>query len=99
MATILAGARIGQRIGAGVGQTERVIQLAVRQQPGIGGDRGATKLKPQATVEIEPQRTPVRFTRRVRHCRPAWFPTSYCILSQNRRECAQNARLIGGMRD
>ena len=54
VATILAGARISKRIGTRVGQTHRVIQLAVSQQPGIGGDRRAAKLQQQATVEIEP---------------------------------------------
>jgi hypothetical protein len=52
--TILAGARISKRIGRRVGQTHRVIQLTVRQQPGIRGDRRAAKLQQQATVEIEP---------------------------------------------
>jgi hypothetical protein len=66
MATVLASARIRQRIGCRVGQAQRVIQLAVRQQPAIGGDRGTAKLQHQTTVEIEPQ----SFTRRVRHRRP-----------------------------
>ena len=48
-----------------VGQAQRVIQLAIRQQPGIGGDHAATKLEHQTPVEIELQRAPVRFTRRV----------------------------------
>ena len=73
-------------------------QFAIRQQSGIGGDRRTAKLEHQAAVEIEPQRTPVRFTRRVRHCCPGWSPTSYGILTHNRRECAENLRLIGGMR-
>ena len=51
---VLAGARIGERIGRCVGQTHHVIQLTVRQQPGIGGDRRAAKLQQQATVKIEP---------------------------------------------
>ena len=75
MATVLAGARVGQRIGTRVGQAQRVIQLAIGQQPGIGGDRGAAKLQHQTTVEIEPQSAPVRFTRRVRHRRPVRSPT------------------------
>jgi hypothetical protein len=62
VAAILAGARVGERIGPRVSQAHRVIQLAIRQQPGIGGDRRAAKLQHHATVEIEPQRTPVCFT-------------------------------------
>jgi len=54
VANLLAGARIGERIGRRVGQTHRIIQLTVRQQPGIGGYRRAAKLQQQATVEIEP---------------------------------------------
>jgi hypothetical protein len=79
-------------------RAQRVIQLAIGQQPGIGGDRGTTKLQHQTPVEIELQCALARFTRRVRHCRPAWSPTNYSILTHNRRKCAQNARLIGGMR-
>jgi hypothetical protein len=45
MATVLTGARGGQRIGARVGQAKRVLQLTVRQQSGVGGDRGAAKLQ------------------------------------------------------
>jgi hypothetical protein len=74
VATVLAGARVGQRIGARVGQAQRVIQFAVSQQPGIVGDCGAAKSQQQTTVEIEPQRTPIRFTRRARHCRPISIP-------------------------
>jgi hypothetical protein len=62
--TVLAGACIRQRIGRRVGQAQRVVQLVVRQQPGIGGDRGAAKLQHQLTVEIEPQSALIRFTRR-----------------------------------
>jgi len=45
VATVLASARIRQPIGTRVGQAQPVIQLAVSQQPGIGGDRGAPKLQ------------------------------------------------------
>jgi hypothetical protein len=75
MAAVLAGARIGEGVGTRVGQSQRVVQLAIGEQPGIGRDRGAAKLEHQAAVEIEPQHTPIRFTRRVRHCCPARSPT------------------------
>ena len=55
MATVLATARIRQRLGSRFGQPKRVVQLAVSQQSGIGGNRGTAKLQPQTTVEIEPQ--------------------------------------------
>src|SRR4029077_12137370 len=74
MTTILASARVGKHLSPRVSQTDRIIQFAIRQQSGIGGDRRTAKLEHQAAVEIEPQRTPVRFTRRVRHCCPGWSP-------------------------
>jgi hypothetical protein len=77
MAAVLAGARIGEQVTGRVGQAESVIQLAIGQQPGVRRDRRAAKLQPQATVEIEPQRTPVRFTRRFRHRRPSRSPARY----------------------
>lgn len=40
-----ARVRIGERIGIRVGQAQRIIQLAVGQQPGIGGDRRAAKIE------------------------------------------------------
>ena len=55
MTTVFSGVPIGERIGTRVGQPERIIQLAIGQQPGIGGDRGTAKLQQQTTVEIEPQ--------------------------------------------
>jgi hypothetical protein len=57
--------RASQRIGTRAGQAWRVILLTVGKQPCIGGDRRAAKLKHQAAVEIEPQRTSIPFTRRV----------------------------------
>jgi hypothetical protein len=38
--TILAGTRVDQHIGTGVGQPHRVVQFPIGQQPGVGGDRG-----------------------------------------------------------
>ena len=55
MPTVLAGARVGQRIGRRVGQAQRVVQFAVGQQSGIGGNRRTAKLEHQTAVEIEPQ--------------------------------------------
>ena len=66
MPAILAGARIGEHVTTRVAQAHRVIQSAIGQQPGIGGDRGAAKLEHQPAVKIEPQ-PPIRFTHWVRH--------------------------------
>jgi hypothetical protein len=54
MATLLASARVSQLVGIRVGQAQRIIQLAVSQQSGIGGDRRAAKLQQQTRVEIDP---------------------------------------------
>ena len=70
MATVLAGARVRQRLGSRVGQVQGIVQVAVGQQPGIGGNRRTAKLHQQTTVEIEPQSTLVRFTRQAHHRRP-----------------------------
>ena len=59
VAAVPARARIGEHVAAGVGQAQRVIQLAIRQQPGIGGDHAAAKLEHQAAVEIEPFSAPL----------------------------------------
>jgi hypothetical protein len=67
--TILASTCIGECFGTGLGQAHRVVQLAIGQQPRIGGDHAAAKLKQQTAVKIEPQSTPIRFTHRVRHSR------------------------------
>jgi hypothetical protein len=77
MATILAGAAIGEFVTGRVGQAQRVIQLAIGQQPGVGGDRSAAKLKHQAAVETEPQSALVRLTLRVPHRRPIRSPASH----------------------
>jgi hypothetical protein len=45
MATILAGARVDQGVGTHIGQAQCVIQLTIRQQPSVGGDRGTAKLQ------------------------------------------------------
>jgi hypothetical protein len=50
MTAVLAGARVRQS-GARVAQAQRVIQFAVSQQPGIGGDRGAAKLQQPPPLE------------------------------------------------
>ena len=69
--SVLAGAYIRQSLATGCGQSEHVVQFAIRQQSGIGGDHRTAELEHQAAVEIEPQRLAVRFTRRVPHAAPS----------------------------
>jgi hypothetical protein len=71
---VLAAACVREGIGIRARQTRPVIQLAVGQQPSISGDRGSAKWQHQATAEIEPQSTPIRFTRRIPHRCPGCSP-------------------------
>jgi hypothetical protein len=59
-----------------IGQPKRVVQFAVGQQAGVAGDAAAVEFQPQATVEIEPQRSVIRFTRRVFHERATMIETT-----------------------
>ena len=52
-----------------IGQPERVVQFAIGQQSGVGGDAVAVEFQLQAAVEIDPQRAVIRFTRWVFHPR------------------------------
>ena len=56
VASVLAGACLRQSLAAACGQSEHVVQFAIRQQSAIGGDHRAAELEHQAAVEIEPQR-------------------------------------------
>jgi len=67
MAAIPAGAAIGERLARHRAETESVVEFAIGQQPGIGGDPAAIELKLHTAVEIEPERPINRFTRWVRH--------------------------------
>ena len=63
MTPVPAGARIGEHIAGHRAETEGVIEFAIGEQSGIGGDPGAMELELHAAVEIEPERTIGRFTR------------------------------------
>jgi hypothetical protein len=56
MAAVPADAWVGEHIGTRVGQAQRVIQLAIGQQPVTGSDRGTANLQHQTSVEIKLQR-------------------------------------------
>jgi hypothetical protein len=58
MTTILASSRIGEHLTSQCGQAEDVVEFAIGEQPGIGGDDRAAKLQDQAAVKIEPESTP-----------------------------------------
>ena len=55
MATILAGACVSERAACHHAEAEGVVEFAIGQQSGIGGDGGAAKLERQSSVELEPE--------------------------------------------
>ena len=67
MSPILAGTRIGQHVARHRAEAQGIVEFAIGQQSGIGGDPRAMELKLQAAVEIEPEWTIDRFTRWVLH--------------------------------
>lgn len=69
MPGVLATAAFRQRRPRHIGQPERVIQFAVSEPSGVGGDPAAVEFQLQAAVEIDPKRNLIRFTRRVFHPR------------------------------
>src|SRR5271167_3177253 len=99
MPSVPAGACLGQSLATARRQRERVVQFAISEQSAIGGDHRTAEPKHQAAVEIEPQRAPVRFTRRVRHRRPVRSRTTCCILYDNQDNCAAKYGIIREIRD
>ena len=67
MPAVFAGEGVGQPLARHRAEAERVVEFAVGERTGVGGDDRTAKLQGQPAVEIEPQRLTVRFTRRVRH--------------------------------
>jgi hypothetical protein len=63
-------ASVASHSGGRRGQAEGVVELAVGEQAGVGGDPGAVELERQAAVERDPQGL-FGVTRRVRHPAPA----------------------------
>ena len=67
VARVLATAALRQRRTRQIGQPERVVEFAVGEQSGVGGDAAAVEFQLQAAVEIDPQSAVIRFTRWVFH--------------------------------
>jgi hypothetical protein len=63
MVGVLAPPALQQRRTRHIGQLERVVQLAVVEQSGIGGDAAVMEFQLHATLEIDPQSAINRFTR------------------------------------
>jgi hypothetical protein len=69
VAGVLASTAFHQGRTRQIGQPERVVQFAVSEQSGVGGDPAAVEFQLQAAVEIDPQRPVISFTRWVFHPR------------------------------
>ena len=54
MPTVPARVAVNQMLRCDGHQAECVIELAIGQQSGIGGDAGTVELQLEATVEIQP---------------------------------------------
>ena len=67
MAGVLATAVFRQHRTREISQPERIVKFTVSQQSRVGGDATAVEFELQASVEIDPQRAIIRFTRWVFH--------------------------------
>ncbi len=67
VATVLPGTGVRDYVPGNLGQSDRVIQFPIRQQPSVGNDLGTVELKLQTAVEIDPKAPLFRFTHRVSH--------------------------------
>jgi len=63
VAGILALTALRQRPTSQTGQPDRIVQFAVSEQSGVGGNAAAMEFQLQAAVEIDPQGTIIQFTR------------------------------------
>jgi hypothetical protein len=70
VATVPARAPINQVLLRDGHQPERIIEFAIGEQAGIGGDTRIVELKLEAVVEIEPNSIRLGFTRCLYHLRP-----------------------------
>jgi len=66
VARVLAAPQVRQGRAAQISQAKDLVQLAVGQEPSVGGDRAAVELALQAPVEIDAQMRLSGVTHRVR---------------------------------
>jgi hypothetical protein len=69
VSAVLAGPCVCEAVTSHRGQAEHIVEFPVGKQSGVGGDDRTAKLEHQTAVEIEPENSIIRFTRRVRHDR------------------------------
>ncbi len=74
VATVLSTTGVRVCVPGNLGQSDRIIQFPVRQQPSVGSDLGTVELKLQAAVKIKPQNPCFPFTHRVSHINTSYPP-------------------------
>jgi len=67
MATVLSTTGVRECVPGNLGQSDRISEFPVRQQPSVGSDLGTVELKLEPTVKIQPQNPFFRFTHWVSH--------------------------------
>ena len=67
VATVPPTTGVREYVPGNLGQSDRIIQLPVRQHPSVGSDLGTVELQLESTVKIQPQNPLFRFTHRVSH--------------------------------
>ena len=65
--TVLPTTGVREHAPGNFGQSDRIIQFPVRQQPRIGSDLGTVELNLEPAVKIQPQNPCFPFTHRVSH--------------------------------
>ncbi len=55
VATVLPTTGVREHVPGNLGQSDRIIEFPVRQQPSVGSDLGTVELQLQPTVKIQPQ--------------------------------------------
>ncbi len=55
MATVLSTTGVRECVPSNLGQSDRIIEFPVRQQPSVGSDLGTVELKLEPTVKIQAQ--------------------------------------------
>ncbi len=67
VATVLPTTGVREYVPGNLGQSDRIIQFPLRQQPSVGSDRGTVEHKLRPRVKIQPRNPLFRFTHRVSH--------------------------------
>ena len=92
--TILPTTGVRECVPGNLGQSDRIIQFPIRQQPGVGRDLGTVELQLQPTVKTEPQNPCFPFTHRVSHINTPNPPITYGFLYQNSGAVSSNYTVI-----